>query len=157
MKRKRNSMRKLLDLNAWLALFLEGHSQHGIARQWYEAEPLAPDDLSFCRPTEMGFLRLLTQQRVMQACGLDAFTNDAAVGFLSQAQRDQAIGFVGEAPGTRALWLALSRNGQTSPKIWMDAYLAALAITQELELVTFDQGFRNYLDSGLNLQLLADA
>ncbi len=150
-------MRKLLDLNAWLALFLEGHSQHAIARHWYEAETLAPSDLNFCRPTEMGFLRLLTQQRVMLACGLDAFTNDEAVEFLTQAQRDEAIGFVGEAPGTRALWLALSRNGQASPKIWMDAYLAALAITQDMELVTFDQGFRNYQGSGLNLQLLADA
>lgn len=150
-------MPKLLDLNAWLALFLEGHSQHAIARQWYEADPLAPADLSFCRPTERGFLRLLTQQRVMQACGLDAFDNNTAVDFLHQIQRDEAIGFVGEAPGTRALSLALSRNGQASPKIWMDADLASLAITQEMELVTFDQGFRNYQGSGLHLQLLVDA
>ncbi len=150
-------MRKLLDLNAWLALFLEGHGQHAIARQWYDAVNLAPADLNFCRVTEMGFLRLLTQPRVMEACGLDAFTNDEAVAFLSQIQRDEAIGFVGEAHGTRALWLAMSRSGQASPKIWMDAYLAAHAITQDMELVTFDQGFRNYLDSGLNLQLLKDA
>lgn len=150
-------MRKLLDLNAWLALLLEGHSQHPIARQWYEAANLATADLNFCRSTEMGFLRLLTQQRVMQACGLDAFTNDEAVGFMSQIQRDEAIGVVGEVPGTRALWLALSRSGQASPKIWMDAYLAALAITQDMELVTFDQGFRNFQGSGLNLGLLMDA
>lgn len=148
-------MRKLLDLNAWLALLLAGHSQHSAALQWYEAEPLAPGELRFCRSTEMGFLRLLTQQRVMQACGLDAFTNDEAVGFFSRIQRDEAIGFVGEAPGTRALWLAFPRGGQPSSKIWMDAYLAALAITQDMELVTFDQGFINYQASGLNLHLLA--
>lgn len=150
-------MRKLLDLNTWLALFFEGHSQHVIARKWYAAEGLAAGDLCFCRSTEMGFLRLLTQQRVMQACGLDAFTNNEAVVFLSQIQRDEAISFVGEAPGTRALWLALSRGDQASPNIWMDAYLAALAITQDMELVTFDQGFYNYLSSGLNLKLLTDA
>lgn len=150
-------MRKLLDLNAWLALFLEGHGQHAIARQWYGAVNIAPADLSFCRSTEMGFLRLLTQPRVMQACGLDAFTNDEAIGFLSQILRDEAIGFVGETHGTRALWLAFSRSGKASPKIWMDAYLAAMAITQNMELVTFDQGFRNYQGSGLNLQLLVDA
>ena len=149
-------MRKLLDLNAWLALFLEGHSQHAVVRNWYATEVLVAGDLSFCRATEMGFLRLLTQQRVMQACGLDAFTNDEAVKFLSQIQRDEAIGFVGEAPGTRALWLALARGGQASPKVWMDAYLAALAITQDMKLITFDQGFRNYQDSGLNILLLTD-
>lgn len=149
-------MRKLLDLNAWLALFLEGHGQHSIARQWYETETLAPGDLCFCRSTEIGFLRLLSQQRVMRACGLDAFTNEEAVGFLSQVLRDEAIGIVGEVAGTRALWLALSRSGQASPKIWMDAYLAALTITQDMELVTFDQGFRNYRDSGLSLRLLGN-
>jgi hypothetical protein len=150
-------MRKLLDLNAWLALFLEGHTQHTVAREWYKKEILAPADLSFCRPTEMGFLRLLTQKRVMQACGQDVFTNAEAVKFLSRAQRDEAIGFVAEAPGTRALWLALACNVQVSPKIWMDAYLAALAITQDMELVTFDQGFRNYQGSGLHLKLLFEA
>jgi uncharacterized protein len=150
-------MHKLLDLNAWLALFLEGHGQHPIARQWYEEANLAPAYLNFCRSTEIGFLRLLTQPQVMQACRLDAFTNDEAIGFLSQIQRDEAIGFVGEAPGTRALWLAMSRSGQASPKTWMDAYLAAMAITQDMELVTFDKGFRNYQDSGLKLQLLVDA
>ena len=149
-------MRKLLDLNAWLALILEGHGQHSIVRRWYETETLAPGDLSFCRSTEIGFLRLLTQQRVMSACGLDALNNEEAVRFLSQVQRDEAIGIVGEVAGTRALWLALSRSRQASPKIWMDAYLAALTITQDMELVTFDQGFRNYRDSGLSLRLLGN-
>lgn len=44
-----------------------------------------------------------------------------------------------------------------SPKIWMDAYLAALAITQDMELVTVDEGFRNYQGSVLTLQLLLGA
>lgn len=147
-------MRKLLDINAWLALFLEGHSQHTIARRWYAEETIAPAELCFCRSTELGLLRLLTQQQVMQACGQNPFTNEEAVRFLSQVQRDEAIGFVGEAPGTRALWLAFSRCGQASPKVWMDAYLAALAVTQDMELVTFDSGFRNYQSSGLCLKLL---
>jgi len=59
-------------------------------------------------------------------------------------------------PGTRALWLAISRKDQPSPKAWMDAYLAAIAITHDLEMVTFDQGFAPYRDSGLNLRLLPD-
>ncbi|MEM0965729.1 MAG: hypothetical protein AAGJ81_06245 [Verrucomicrobiota bacterium] len=61
-------MSKLLDINSWLALLLEGHSQHAVARAWYESEDLLASDLNFCRPTEMGLLRLLTQTKVMQAC-----------------------------------------------------------------------------------------
>lgn len=150
-------MRKLLDINTWIALFLEGHSQHSIARQWYEKQVLTYGDLVFCRSTEMGVLRLLTQQRVMNACGQDSFTNEEAIGFLAQIHRDQAISSVEEALGTRALWLALARTTQASPKTWMDAYLAALAITHNMEMVTFDQGFTHYQDSGLKLQLLADS
>lgn len=92
----------------------------------------------------------------MQACGLDTFTNEEAIEFLNQIQRDEVISSVSEVPGTRALWLALSRSQQASSKIWMDAYLAAMAITQDMELVTLDQGLSNYLRSGLNLQLLSD-
>ncbi|GAB5558942.1 MAG: hypothetical protein SynsKO_05890 [Synoicihabitans sp.] len=104
---------------------------------------------------EMGFLRLLTQQRVMETCKSAAFTNDRAVELLAQVRRDEVIGIETDAPGTRALWLALARGSRASPRIWMDAYLAALAITREMELVTFDQGFENYRKAGLELRLLS--
>ena len=102
----------------------------------------------------MGLLRLLSQQRVMEACGLDAFTNTEATAFLAGILRDEATGMAGEVPGTRALWLALARSGRPSPKIWMDAYLAALAITNDVEMVTFDTGFANYESAGLRIRML---
>ncbi len=149
-------MSKLLDINAWLALFLEGHAQHSAARTWYEGTELLAGDLKFCRPTEMGLLRLLTQKKVMQACLAQTFSNESAAQFLADVWRDEVVGITYEVPGTRALWLALARSSQPSPNQWMDAYLAAMAITNDLQMVTFDQGFVDYEGSGLHLQLLTD-
>lgn len=149
-------MHKLLDVNLWLALVLEGHSQHQVARQWYRNSVLERGDLVFCRQTELGVLRLLTQPKVMAACGQSAFANDSAIQFIASVQSDAAVGFVAEAPATRARWLTLARTGQSAPNVWMDAYLAAMALTLEIELVTFDQGFAQYQPSGLLLTLLKD-
>ena len=42
-------MKRLLDINAWIAISLEAHPQHHLARRWYEQTPLQPGDLVFCR------------------------------------------------------------------------------------------------------------
>ena len=39
-----------------------------------------------------------------------------------------------------------------SPKLWMDAYLAAFAVVGGFKLVTSDKAFKQF--KGLNLQLL---
>jgi toxin-antitoxin system PIN domain toxin len=52
------------DLNVWLALSDGGHSHNAVARAWVNA--LASDDrLLFSRYTQIGLLRLLTNQAVM--------------------------------------------------------------------------------------------
>jgi len=73
---------------------------------------------------------------------------------IAQVLRDEAIASIAEVPGTRSLWLALAKGAQPSPNRWMDAYLAALAITHDVEMVTFDRGFVDYENSGLKLSLL---
>jgi predicted nucleic acid-binding protein len=40
----------------------------------------------------------------------------------------------------------------SSPNLWTDAWLAALALTLDEEFVTFDRGFQNF--DGLRLSLL---
>jgi predicted nucleic acid-binding protein len=46
----------------------------------------------------------------------------------------------------------LALRDTASPKLWMDAWLAALAMGANLQLVTFDRGFTQF--DGLNLLLL---
>jgi predicted nucleic acid-binding protein len=62
---------------------------------------------------------------------------------------------VDEPPGTVALWHRLAARDTASPKVWMDAYLAAFAITGRLDFVTLDRDFQAYEPHGLKLRLLA--
>ncbi|MGA7414414.1 MAG: hypothetical protein WBW33_28345 [Bryobacteraceae bacterium] len=52
------------DVNVWIALAAERHTLHHAARQWFSN--LQDEKLTFCRLTQLGFLRLLTNKHVMQ-------------------------------------------------------------------------------------------
>ena len=51
-------MTYLLDVNVWIALAAERHTHHRVARYWFSN--LQDEKLAFCRLTQLGFLRLLT-------------------------------------------------------------------------------------------------
>ena len=57
-------MTYLLDVNVWIALAAERHTHHRVARRWFSN--LLDEKLAFCRITQLGFLRLLTNRHVMQ-------------------------------------------------------------------------------------------
>lgn len=147
-------MRRLLDINTWIALTLETHPHHKAARKWYAKVHLAPGDLVFCRQTELGFLRLITQEAVMKQCGAAPLSNAEAAQFLARVYNDPAVSRADEPSETRNLWLELAGRRQPAPNAWMDAYLAAFAIVLKAEMVTFDGGFAVYLKRGLNLRIL---
>lgn len=60
-----------------------------------------------------------------------------------------------EPPGVLAHWRNLAALDTSSPKVWMDAYLAAFAMAAGLRLVTLDSDFKNFESQGLKLTLLA--
>lgn len=91
----------------------------------------------------------------MQQCGVHALSNDEALTFLAQVCADPAVDTVHETTTTRKLWLKLAKSTRPSRNVWMDAYLAALAISVDAEMVTFDQGFKSFTRHGLKLVLLA--
>lgn len=68
---------------------------------------------------------------------------------------DDAIEFEREPELIESTWRTLSDTQTSSPKVWMDAYLAAFAITGNLRLVTFDKDFRKFTSQGLDLLLLS--
>jgi predicted nucleic acid-binding protein len=60
---------------------------------------------------------------------------------------------VEEPRGTEVLWKKLGATTKASPKLWMDAYLAAFAVAGEFSLVTTDKGFKQF--KGLDVVILA--
>ena len=70
--------------------------------------------------------------------------NRTAVGLYDQLLGDDRVHFVGESIGTESSWRHFAALDTASPKVWMDAYLAAIAKTQGLTLITLNNGFRKF-------------
>jgi toxin-antitoxin system PIN domain toxin len=108
----------------------------------------------FCRATEQSILRLLSTAAIQTTYGSPLITNEDAIRLLNEWQSGPNVTFVEEPAGTRELWLRFADRNTASPKLWMDAYLAAFAISGDFRFVTNDKAFRQFESQGLNLQLL---
>ncbi len=143
---------QLCDVNVWLALALSGHAHHSVARQWFDSVE-GPGQTLFCRYTQQSFLRLLTNAAVLARYGNKPLTNAAAWSAYESLLADDRIEFrPGEPPGIEGRWKQLAAKRAASPKLWMDAYLAAFALAGQLTLVTNDRAFKQF--RGLSLTLL---
>jgi len=139
-------MTYLPDINVWIALAVAEHVHHAPATAW--AEAAASDLLAFCRVTQMGFLRLLTNPQIM---GGDELTSARAWSLLDSFYLDDGIVFVEEPAGIESRWRALTRHSRFGRNMWTDAYLAAFAGTGGHTLITFDAGFTRYKDAPIRV------
>jgi len=124
----------LLDVNVWLALASERHVYHHIAKAWFDQ--LGLPEAAFCRITQMGFLRLITNDSVM---GVEALSQPKAWKVYENLASDERVTFVAEPPEVEAAWKRYTQGSFTGTNVWTDAYLAALAAVRGITLVTFDQ------------------
>lgn len=131
----------LPDVNVWIALAAEGHFHHVPARKWFSAQPAA--SVAFCRITQMGLLRLLTNPAVM---GRAPRTIAQAWEVYTELRSDRRLLFVGEPEGLEAAWRNTVTLPGVGPSSWSDAYLAAFAQTHSYSLITFDSGFGRWAD-----------
>ena len=140
-------MKHLCDSNVFLAIAVGQHAHHPVAAAWFGA--LAETDTAcFCHATRISFLRLLTQKI---AEGYTPLTNREAWSVHDRLMDDDATGFAPEQPGLDGLWRQWAAIDTASPKVWMDAYLAAFAVSAGMRLVTFDKDFRRFVPHGLDL------
>lgn len=144
----------LFDTNIWLALTFTSHPHHRLAKKRFgQASKKQP--ACFCRATQQSFLRLSSTPALQRIYGAEGFTNEDAASLLGMLSGLSSVGFLAEPPDVFPLWQKLASLPSASPKVWMDAYLAALAILHQAEFHTFDQDFRNYEKCGLKLQLIS--
>ncbi len=149
--KKPNGIMKLPDTNVWLALSLSKHTHHAAAMKWLEAES-KPDSIIFCRSTQQSFVRLLTTTGVMSPYGVQPLSNKEAWSSYEAFIADDRILFQAEPPGLEKVWSKFAARRTSSPKLWMDAYLAAFAITAGAQLVTTDKAFTQF--AGLDVKVL---
>ena len=128
------------------------HAFHSVAREWLVRQ--SPRDAAlFCRSTQQSFLRLLTTKEVLVPYGIPALSNKAAWSAYEAFLADERIAWAEEPRGLESLWKRLASGSKASPKLWMDAYLAAFAMSAGYQLVTTDKTFKQF--RGLDLLVLS--
>ncbi len=143
-------MRFLADVNVIFPLLVSRHQQRDKAVEWFECT--AAGDIVLCRLARLGTLRLLCTRQVM---GPDVLQPKAALEALEVLEADERVVLLHEPDGLDAKLKTLVNACATTPNLWTDAYLAALASVAGLQLVSFDRGFSRF--PGLELLLLTPA
>jgi len=144
-------MRHLCDSNLLVALITGSHPHHKASVRWLDGLQES-DTALLCRFTQLSFFRLLTLEAVM---GDDVQTNARAVSVLENLMDHPKFTLVVQEPeGLDSEWIRMAGLRSASPRVWMDAYLAAFAKGLSASFVTFDKGFERYKAFGLDLKLL---
>ncbi len=142
----------LCDSNVWLALALSAHVHQPAAREWLESVS-ERDSVLFCRATEQSFLRLLTNAAVLAPYGNSPLTNREAWAAYEAFVADYRITLRADEPaGLESIWHDFAARDTASPKLWMDAYLAAFSTAAGATMVTTDTAFGQF--PGLDLKVL---
>lgn len=145
----------LFDTSVWLAVVFTTHPFHPQARQCLQQATVAEPAL-FCRSTQQSFLRLATTPTLLKAYGATGLTNRDALIALGALMALPQVCEREEPRGAFALWQRIASRNTASPKVWMDAYLAAFAISGAWRLASLDQDFKNFAVYGLALNLLLE-
>ena len=143
----------LFDTSVWLAVVFTRHPFHESARKALQ-EATASHPAVFCRATQQSFLRLASTPTLFKAYGVDSMSNRDALVAMDALQSSPRVCVREEAPDVFSLWRTLATRDTASPKVWMDAYLAAFALAGGLRLATLDGDFKNFSAYGLDWVLV---
>ncbi len=122
-------------MNVWLALVHEIHPRHKTATEW--SKSLDSDAVAyFCRFTQLGLLRLLTNESAMRE---DVLTRRQAWEAFDLLVADPRNRMIGEPAGIDPAFRQQTDSKMAATKQWADGYLAAFAEAGNLTLVTMDR------------------
>jgi uncharacterized protein len=133
-------MTSLVDVNVVLALVVERHVHHGVAWKWWKKRD--EESVGLCLPVRLGVLRLLTNARAMEEVPVspgealeawDCFEEDPRTFWIPDQGRAHEVAFRRFVDGRAS-----------TPNLWTDAWLAALAESADMGMTSFDSGFRSF-------------
>jgi uncharacterized protein len=126
------------DLNVWLALSVEDHGQSAAAWSWMNRLP-RQSRIIFCRYTQIGLLRLLTNPAIM---GEQTLTLRKAWSLYDRWLSDPRVDFYPEPREVDAEFRRVPELFSNKPASkWIgDGWLLASSNGLQSTLVTFDRG-----------------
>lgn len=109
------------------------HDHRVAAKRWWTTYE---GSIAFCRLSQLGLLRLLTNAAFMAGKPLN---NLQALEVYDRFFEDSRVIFVSEMPDVERQFRRNSAATTASPKLWADSWLLAFAQTAGGTLVTFDR------------------
>jgi predicted nucleic acid-binding protein len=73
--------------------------------------------------------------------GDDVLSQRQAWDVYEQLARDPHVVFALEPPDIEPVWKRLTQSAFAATGLWTDAYIAALALLYDFQVVSFDRGF----------------
>lgn len=86
----------------------------------------------------------MTTAEVLAPYGNPPLSNSKAWSIYERWRADERIAFADEPHDLEPAWKALAARDAASSRSWMDAYLAAFALSGGYRFVTTDKAFKQY-------------
>jgi len=138
----------IADANVLFPLLVQGHSAYETVKRWWDEQP--DGTVGACLITRLAVLRLLTNRVAMNGVPVRP---EEALGAWGRLSNDPRSFHIDSHPAEHeARFASLVTSREPTPNLWDDAWLAALAMSLDYELTTFDRGFKSF--RGLKLRLL---
>ncbi len=138
----------LCDVNLLVAFVIDAHEHSASATAWLDTIQRR-QAIHVCRVSQLGFLRLITSPRIFADRALKPV--DAWIAY-DMMMRDDRFAFIEEPKALRSSFREFSDSLQKGAMIGTDVYLAAFAHAADLQIATFDSGFRRF--AGLSVHQL---
>ena len=133
-------MTHLVDINVVFALLVKNHVHHPVSWQWWERRE--DNSVGMCLLCRMGVLRLLTNNKAMND---NAISPEAALEAWDAFSADPRTLWVDVPKTSHEMYFRRYVEGRKStPNLWTDAWLAALAESMTIGLTSFDSGFNKF-------------
>lgn len=129
----------LPDLNVWLALMTPDHVHYSKALRYWEGQ--AAEQIVFCTVTALGLLRLVMQPKVM---GTAVRSVSGASDLLQSLLEQPGVAMAKPENDGWSVFHQLMHANNLPSRLCTDTHLAALAISNDWRLVSFDQDFGRF-------------
>ena len=133
---------KIVDLNVLLYAVNRDAEHHAQARRWWETAVNGDETIGLPWVVLLGFLRIATNPRIFEA---PLSAADAMAKIDSWLERP-TVKAVAEKPDHLTILRSLLGASGTAGNLTTDAHLAAIAISRDAILVSFDNDFGRFED-----------
>jgi toxin-antitoxin system PIN domain toxin len=142
----------IADANVLFPLLVQGHAAYEVAKGWWDQQP--DGTVGNCLLTRLAVLRLLTNRVAMN--GAPVSPDEASKAWARLINDPRSFHVEGEPAEHESRFVSLVSSRQPTPNLWTDAWLAALAMSLDYEITTFDRGFESFRDLKLRLLEMPD-